>query len=125
MATRQPRVEEYMSSPVETVPAQRPLAEAAAQMRAEDINALVVPGDPYAIVTSTDVTAAVAEGRDPAELTVGDVATEEVETAEPDQFLQEVAAVMLQAGISHLPVVEDGELIGMLSKTDIAASRSE
>lgn len=114
-----------MSSPVETVSPEAPLQKAANLMREQNIKALVVPSDSYAIVTSTDVTATVADGHDPTEVTVEDVATAEVETVEPDQYLQEAAAVMLRKDISHLPVVESGELIGMLSKTDITASRSE
>lgn len=126
MSTRTPvRVEAYMSAPVETAPPGTGLVEAAARMREAEVKALVVTGDPRSIVTSTDVVDAVAEGKDPSALSVAEVATPVEATVSPDGYLQEAASRMLREDVSHLPVVEGDELVGMLSKTDVTASRSE
>ncbi|NHN40120.1 CBS domain-containing protein [Halorubellus sp. JP-L1] len=112
-----------MSSPLETISKDATVEEAAERMRELDINALVVPTNPRAIVSSTDVLDAVAEGRNVADLTVSDVMTEDVETVSPDLYMEEVAAMMETYGIKHLPVVDD-DYVGMISSTDVTATLS-
>jgi CBS domain-containing protein len=116
-------VGDVMSTPLETISKDATVREAAQRMREKDINALVVPTNPRAIVSSTDVLDAVAEGRDVSTLTVADVMTRDVETATPDLYMEEVAAMMDTYGIKHLPVVDD-DYVGMVSSTDVAAHLS-
>jgi len=118
-----PTVEDVMSSPLETIPADATVMEATQRMREKDINALVVPTTPRAIISSTDVLDAVADGQDVSELAVSDVMTTDVETAAPDLYMEEVAAMMTTYGIKHLPVVDD-DYVGMISSTDVAAHMS-
>jgi CBS domain-containing protein len=119
------RVEDVMSSPLETVSKDATIKEAAAAMREHNINALVVTTSPPSIITSTDVLAVAADGGDPAALCVADVMTTSVETVTPDLFLEEVAAMMTNFDINHLPVVDiDDEYVGMVSSTDITAQLS-
>lgn len=113
------RVETVMSTPLETIDASATLADAATRMREEDIKALVVPTDSPSIVTSTDIVSATAEALDPTETTVGDMMTDVVETVSPGHLLEEAAGTMARSEFSHLPVVEDGECVGMVSATDI------
>lgn len=116
------RVEEVMSTPLETISPKATVTEAAKAMREHDISALVVTTDPPSIVTSTDVLDAVAAGHDPSAIHIADVMTESVETVPQTLFLEEVAAMMTSFGINHLPVVDvDDEYIGMISSTDVAA----
>ncbi|GAB3019279.1 CBS domain-containing protein [Natronobiforma cellulositropha] len=117
---RRIRVEDVMSTPLETIPSSTTVEEATQVMREKDINALVVTTQPPSILTSTDVLDAVAAGEDTASLSVTAVMTESVETVPPDLLLEEVAAMMTTFGIKHLPV-EDGDLVGMISSTDVAA----
>lgn len=112
-------VKEVMSTPLETISASASVEEATRQMREHNINALVVTTQPPSIITSTDVLDVVAEGHDPTELGVSDVMTKSVETVPPDILLEEVAAMMTSFGIKHLPV-KDGDLVGMVSSTDVA-----
>ena len=112
-----------MSAPLETISRDATVMEATEQMREKDINALVVTTTPRAIISSTDVLDAVADGRDTSELQVSDVMTTDVETATPDLYMEEVAAMMTTYGIKHLPVV-DGEYVGMVSSTDVTAHLS-
>jgi len=113
------RVEDVMSTPLETIGADAPLRDAARRMGDENISALVVTTGGGCIVTQSDVVGAVADGRDPETTTVRDVMTGDVETVTPDLMLEEVAAMMTMYGVKHLPVV-DGDYVGMMSSTDIA-----
>lgn len=113
-------VKEVMSTPLETISAEATVEEAAQLMRAKDINAIVVSTTPPSIISSTDVLTAVADGRNVSELQVADVMTTEVETASPDNDMEEAAAMMTAHGVKHLPIVDD-DYVGMISSTDIAA----
>jgi CBS domain-containing protein len=114
------RVADIMTTPIETIPADTTLVEAATKMRQDGFNALLVTTAPPSIITSTDVLAAVAQGQDVSTLDVTDVMTESVETVPPGLPINEAAQMMTTYGISHLPVVED-DYIGMVSQTDITA----
>ncbi|MXR41112.1 CBS domain-containing protein [Halobaculum sp. WSA2] len=109
-----------MSSPLETIESDATVQEAARTMREKEISALVVLTSPRAIVSSTDVIEAVADGRNVAELRVADVMTTDVETVTPDLYMEEVAEMMTTYGIKHLPVVDD-DYVGMVSSTDVTA----
>ena len=109
-----------MSSPLETISADATVVAAARQMREKNINALVVTTTPRGSVSRTDVLDAVADGRDVSALRVADVMTSDVETATPDLYMEEVAAMMTTYGIKHLPVVDD-DYVGMVSSTDVMA----
>lgn len=117
-------VADVMSTPLETIPEDATLQEAATAMRDDEISALVVSTNPPSIVTSTDLVAAAAGGHDPTERHVSDVMTESVETVPPDLYLEEVAAMMTSFGIKHLPVSDGDDLVGMVSSTDVAAQLS-
>ncbi|MBV0925589.1 CBS domain-containing protein [Halomicroarcula limicola] len=117
-------VEEVMSSPLEMISADATVEEAVQQMRGKEVNALVVRTTPRAIISSTDVLAAVADGRNVSELQVSDIMTTDVETASPDNYMEEVAAMMTTYGVKHLPVVDD-DYVGMISSTDVAAYLSK
>ena len=119
--TDNPRVEDIMSAPVETIAEDETVSAAAQKMRAKNISALLVTTSPPSILTSTDILDVVAEGRDTSELDVADIMTESVETVPPDLRVGEAAAMMTNFGIKHLPVVEDGDYVGMISSTDVTA----
>jgi CBS domain-containing protein len=116
-------VGDVMSTPLRTVEKDVTVMEATKRMRDRDINALVVETTPRAILSSTDVLDAVAAGRDVTELQVADVMTTDVETATPDLYMEEVAAMMTTYGIKHLPVVDD-DYVGMVSSTDVTSHLS-
>lgn len=118
------RVDDVMSTPLETISKSATIQEAGKRMRDEEITALVVTTDPPSIVTSTDLVNAAAEGRDPTEVAVRDVMTESVETVPPDLYLEEIAAMMTGLGIGHLPVVKGDDYLGMVSSTDVTAQLS-
>ena len=52
-------------------------------------------------------------------LTVSDVMTRTVVTVEPDRDAREAAEIMLSNKIGALPVIERGQLVGIVTETDL------
>jgi len=50
-----------------------------------------------------------------------DVMTEKVVSVGPDEELESLAAIMVKQRVNPLPVVEDGRLVGIVSRSDIIA----
>lgn len=50
---------------------------------------------------------------------IRDIMVSNVETAEPDDTLDEIAMMMREQDVGAIPVVEDGELIGIVTDRDI------
>jgi CBS domain-containing protein len=105
------------------------LADAAQMMKEEDVGSLPVVDDDgrlIGIVTDRDIVVrAVAERVDPQSVTVGDVASRELVTVEPEQDLDEALTLMAGHRVRRLPVVEDGRLVGMLAQADVAIEAKE
>ncbi len=116
-------VRDAMTSEVRTATLTEPLTDAAQRMKADDVGSLpVVDGDRLvAILTDRDiVTRAVAEGVDVNGINVGDVASRELVTVEPDEALDEALTLMARHKVRRLPVVDAGRLVGMLAQADVA-----
>ncbi len=114
-------VHDLMTAPVMTVEAEEPLSEVAWAMEEKGIKSLAVVDEaclPVGILTSTDFVHMAADGAVPAEATVGDYMTTGVATATPDTPVEAVTSRLLEEGFNHMPVV-DGEVVGILSTTDI------
>jgi CBS domain-containing protein len=104
-----------------TVDADESLVDAADRMRWYAVGALPVY-ERHAlvgIVTERDVTAAVADGVDPARTLVRDRMTPAPATVTLDDQLADAARIMAELGVRHLPVVSDHRLVGMLSLRDL------
>jgi len=61
----------------------------------------------------------VAVGRDPATMAVDEVMTTRIVFATPDEAFEDAVQLMDAANIRHLPVVEDGALLSMISVRDL------
>ena len=99
------------------------LGAAAYLMMHGNDNALVVVNNdeqrvPLAILTDSDIAAAVAEGSDLNSVRISDLVRKEPTTIGPDATLREAAALMLDNHFRHLPVLEAGKLIGMVDIAD-------
>jgi CBS domain-containing protein len=82
---------------------------------------LVMDNDRLAgIITERDLLRAVALGADPGNVTVQEAMTTAVFTARPDLPLPEAARIMASRWIRHLPVVEQGRVLGVVSMRDVA-----
>ena len=100
------------------------LQHAAQQMRDLDVGSLPVCGDDVrlrGIVTDSDiVTKCIADGVDPATVTVGEVAHGMPVTIESQADVSEVLRAMEQNKIHRLPVIESQQPVGMISQADLA-----
>jgi CBS domain-containing protein len=98
------------------------LREAARLLRSADIGALVVR-DHHGLVglfAERDLVRALADGRDPDQATVGTAMSVPAVTARPEDRVLEVALLMLDRWIRHVPLVDaDGHEWGMLSLRDL------
>ena len=97
------------------------LTNAATLMRAGEFGSVAIfEGDRLAgILTETDLVRAVADHRDLASTTVSEYMSLDPVTAGLDEDSMEVAERMVRNGFRHLPVVEKGRLIGMVSARDL------
>jgi len=75
------------------------------------------------ILTERDVLRAAAEVPDLSTVSVEQWMTPDPDTAEPDLDTEEAAAEMLSRGYRHLPILADGELVGMVSLRDVLSAR--
>lgn len=75
--------------------------------------------DLVGIFTERDGLRAVAAGVDPAEAVVRDWMTPTPDTFAPDVDVEEAAAWLLETGYRHLPVMQDGELLGIVTIRDL------
>jgi CBS domain-containing protein len=119
-------VQEIMTRDPRTVDASATLRDAARVMSDSDIGDVVVTdgGKVTGIVTDRDIVVrAVAEGRDPDNTPVSDVATTGVETLEPEASVDDALSRMREKDIRRLPVARNGEPIGIVSLGDLAVER--
>ncbi len=76
------------------------------------------------VISERDIVAGLAaHGTGAVELTVADLMTRDVVLCLPDATVEEVLAMMTNRRIRHLPVVEHGKLIGIVSIGDAVKSR--
>ena len=112
---------------VVTSEADNTVEDAIRSMQGRNISALLVTerGRPVGIFTERDVLRCYlgAGGRLFAEIPLREVMTTNLVVAELDDDLADIMAVMNDRNIRHLPVVEKGALIGMLSVRDIIQSQ--
>ena len=98
------------------------VAAAVAEMNQKGVGALlVVEGEhPVGIFTERDVLVRVVDADlDPAQTRVNDVMTRDPITVSPGMHVDEAMELMTTRRCRHLPVCEDGRLVGMLSIGDI------
>jgi len=97
--------------------------DAANLMGSANIGAIVVVDDDGAltgIITERDMTRrVVAAGIDPAETPIADVMTANPDTLAPDDSAHDALELMQSRHYRHLPVVEDGKCVAMVSIRDL------
>lgn len=71
------------------------------------------------ILTERDLVRAIADGADPFEEVVDDWMSDAPDTFAPDVEVADAAAWLLEVGYRHMPVMADGELLGIVSIRDI------
>ena len=104
-----------------TAPATMTVSEAARLMRDRRVGAILVvqEGALAGIFTERDALIRVlAEGRDVHTTLLADVMTRNPKTIHPDRSFAEALQMMYGGSFRHVPVVEDGRPVGMVSARD-------
>ncbi len=116
------RVSEIMTNAAVIDTSDDTLAEAAAKMWKQQTGSLlVVDGDDLVgIITERDILKAVAQGTPLDRTTIAEAMTKDPVTVGPGTSLREAAKVMADRWIRHLPVVDGGKLVGVISQRDLA-----
>jgi CBS domain-containing protein len=111
---------------VTIAPAAR-ISTAVALLRRHGIGALVVSGDGGAvdgILSERDVVHALADqGGKALELEVAQLMSRRVITCKPSDSIADLMGLMTERRIRHLPVVERGAMIGIVSIGDVVKNR--
>jgi CBS domain-containing protein len=110
------------SQDIVTIKPEATVRELVALLAEHNIGAAVVSGDGSSvsgIVSERDVVRQLNGNDQALSATVADIMTTNVRTCEPTSSLDEVRRVMTDGRFRHLPVVEDGRLVGVVSIGDI------
>jgi CBS domain-containing protein len=115
-----PVVRNHMSRDVLSVDAAEQISDVAQRMVERNLGAVLVldGGRLVGIMTERDIMRAVARGLH-AEAVVADHMSGDPETIEPEDTTQHAAVLMIHGGFRHLPVVERGDVVGVLSIRDL------
>jgi CBS domain-containing protein len=115
------KVQRIFHKPVVSIEAWESVHEAATRMHDCGFSCLpVVSGDDLVgIITERDVVEGVATGADLEQASVFDYMTEDPETVSPADDCSVAATRMLAVGCRHLPVMEGGRLVGIVSARDL------
>jgi CBS domain-containing protein len=96
-------------------------------MLEENVGAVAVCDGPRlaGIFTERDVLRLAGEGADLDSVLVEDVMTRAVVSVSPDDNIAAVAELMGERKIRHVPVVQDGNLLGMIGIRDVLGTLVE
>jgi len=116
------RAADIMSTDVVTIDRLASIFTAAQLMKQQQVRALIVPPasarDAYGIITATDISRSVADGKNPEATCVCQVMTEPCIIVNPDLAVEHIAKLFARAKIRIAPVIQ-GQLLGIISLNDL------
>jgi CBS domain-containing protein len=115
-------------SEVATVPPAVSVSGLLEDLSRHNVGAMVVlDGDQLVgIVSERDVVRKLNErGASLLTAPVSEIMTSQVVTCGPDEMVNSLAAIMTERRIRHMPVVDGGQLVGIVSIGDVVKSRIE
>ena len=104
-----------------TMAASASVRDACATMHEKRIGAVLVTdagGGLTGIFTGRDVVRLVAGGKDPGGVTLLQSMTKDPQTMPPNQTAIDALRLMRDGGFRHMPVVDDGRIVGVVSRGD-------
>jgi len=124
-SVRESDLSTHRLEPILTIDRHETVAAAARRMADADVGCLLVLGNDrqvVGIVTERDiVTKVVARRNEAHELTVGRIMTRNVVSCQMHTRLDQVHRMMTAHNVRHMPVIEDGAPLGMISARDLLA----
>ena len=115
------RIADVMSLRVLTVTPDETVQLAIARMLEENVGSVAVCEGNHlvGIFTERDVLRLAGEGADFRSLRIGDVMTRDLVTVAPDDDVVAAAALMQERRIRHLPVIQDGNVLGIVGIREV------
>lgn len=95
------------------------IAEAAQAMQAARVGSILTAGEPPGIVTDRDLRGRVLAAGLAPDVPVSQVTTRPIKTIDSDAPTLAALRLMLEENIHHLPLTEEGKIIGVISSTDL------
>jgi CBS domain-containing protein len=99
-----------------------PLRTVSNTLWAESVGAAVVgtADEPIGILSERDIVVALGDGKDPDAVTASEVMTAPVIAARPEDRLVDVAYLMFDGVIRHVPIIDElGRVTGIVSVRDL------
>ena len=117
-------VSDIMTTDVVTIRSSAKVAQAIALMQSQNVRALIVEkvaqGGAYSMLTERDIVYRLtAQDKDPTHVMVCEIMNTPCVVVEPTLSLTALAKAFLNAEIQRAPVVEEGQLVGVVSIRDI------
>ena len=118
------RIRDVMKHQVDIVDGMTTVAEALRRMKFKDTKMLLVKkrhdDDEYGILLVSDISRKVlARDRSPERVNVYEIMVKPVISVDPDMDIRYCARLFDRFDLSRAPVIEDGEIVGVISFTDM------
>ncbi|MGD0055130.1 MAG: CBS domain-containing protein [Acidimicrobiales bacterium] len=112
---------------VATISQERSVTDALAILKERGVGALVVTGSLpplVGILSERDIVRALAtQGVDALDVSVAELMTSEVRVCDEETSMQSLMGLMTEHHIRHVPVVQEGRLVGLVSIGDVVKAR--
>ena len=116
------KVKDMMAKSVFTITKKNKIKETADLMKKNGVGSLLVKEEDqiFGIITETDIVhKVVAQGLSPQITTVDAVMSFPLMSIEADAEIEEAGRQMIENGIRHLAVTQNGQVVGMISMRDL------
>jgi len=121
------KVEEVMVKPVITLSVASMVREAVEIMSKHEIGCLVIVHDetPVGMITERDMLRRVLlDARDPFTTKLSQIMSAPIIFGQPQMSIQDAVTLMTEKKIKHLPIIENGCLVGLITLTDLIRSKA-
>jgi signal-transduction protein with cAMP-binding, CBS, and nucleotidyltransferase domain len=116
-------VKEIMVEKVISINTNKSIQDACEKYRDKKIGCLLVTddeGDCVGIVTERDIIErTICMHRNPEKTSVSQIMTTEIKTVNPFDRIEKAADIMMHNRIKKLPVIQNGEIVGIITATDL------
>jgi len=111
------KIRSIMTKEVVAVPQNSSIMEAARLMASKSVSSLVVveKSSPISIISENDIIKGIASKK----TSIREIMTKDFRIVSPSTKFSEVSRILRAEKIKRFPVVENGELVGLITETDI------